>query len=175
MKAINFYLKRGQVVKDNSYKNLSKNFLEKARYNLITMSVLSDLNKNKKIRSALNLSEDYDSNEWVVICGYYAMYSAALALIAKAGFRSKNHTATLIVLDEFFVKKNLLDNSSLSLLKHAIFKREEVEKLTEARNKREIAQYGITKETTRTIAENIKKDAYDFVNKCEEILGVMNN
>ena len=35
---------------------------------------------------------------------------------------------------------------------------------------REIAQYSITKQTTKTIAEKIKKDAYDFIDKCEEIV-----
>jgi uncharacterized protein (UPF0332 family) len=38
------------------------------------------------------------------------------------------------------------------------------------RQKREIAQYSITKQTTKAIAEKIKKDAYDFINKCEEVL-----
>ena len=47
---------------------------------------------------------------------------------------------------------------------------EEIEKLSDARHKREIAQYSITKQTTKSIAEKIKKDAYDFINKCEEIV-----
>ena len=56
------------------------------------------------------------------------------------------------------------------LLKSAMFHKEEIEKLSDARHKREIAQYSITKQTTKSIAEKIKKDAYDFVNKCEEII-----
>ena len=39
---------------------------------------------------------------------------------------------------------------------------------SDARHKREIAQYSITKQTTKDIAEKIKKDSYDFINKCEE-------
>jgi len=56
------------------------------------------------------------------------------------------------------------------LLKNAVFQKEELEKLSEARHQREIAQYSITKQTTKDIAEKIKKDAYSFVNTVEEIL-----
>jgi len=56
------------------------------------------------------------------------------------------------------------------LLKSAIFHKEEIERLSDVRHKRKIAHYSITKQTTKTIAEKIKKDAYDFINKCEEIM-----
>ena len=170
MKKTDWYIQQGQLSKDNSYKNLSSKFLQKARHNLITMSILSRLNDNKKARDLLKTPKDYDSNEWVVITGYYAMYTAAISLLAKIGYRSKNHTATLCVLEEFFVKKKILDEDILILLKSAMFHKEEIEKLSDARHKREIAQYSITKQTTKSIAEKIKKDAYDFINKCEEII-----
>jgi len=170
MRAINWYIKQGQLSKDNSYENLANKFLQKARQNLITMSILSKLNDDGKARDLLKTPKDYDSNEWVVITGYYAMYTAATSLLAKIGYRSKNHTATLRVLEEFFVKKKILDEDTLILLKSAMFHKEEIEKLSDARHKREIAQYSITKQTTKKIAEEIKKDAYDFINKCEEII-----
>ena len=170
MRAVDWYINQGQLSKDNSYKNLANKFLQKARQNLIIMSILSELNDNKKARELLKAPKGYDSNEWVVITGYYAMYTAAISLLAKMGYRSKNHTATLCVLEEFFVKKKILDEDILLLLKLAMFHKEEVEKLSDARHKREIAQYSITKQTTKSIAEKIKKDAYDFVNKCEEII-----
>lgn len=174
METINWYIKQGQLSKDLSYKNLANRFLQKARQNLITMSLLSDLNTNKKARYLLRAPKDYDSTEWVVITGYYAMYTAAISLLAKIGYRSKNHTATLYVLEEFFVKKKILDKDTLILLKSAMFHKEEIEKLSDARHKREIAQYSITKQMTKDIAEKIKKDAYDFVNKCEEIIKTEN-
>ena len=170
MKKIDWYIKQEQLSKDNSYKNLANKFLQKARQNLVTMSLLSELNDNKKARDLLKTPKDYDSNEWVVITGYYAMYTAAISLLAKIGYRSKNHTATLCVLEEFFVKKKILDEDILILLKSAMFHKKEIEKLSDARHKREIAQYSITKQTTKSIAEKIKKDAYDFINKCEEII-----
>lgn len=171
MRTINLYIKQGQLVKDNSYKNLAGKFLNKARQNLITMSILSDLRNNKKAKDLLKIPKEYEPDEWVVVCGYYAMYSAALALLAKIGYKSKNHSATILMLEEFFVKKKILDKNSFYLLKNAVIKKEEIDDISEARHKREIAQYSITKQTTRDIANKIKKDAYDFVGKTDELIG----
>ena len=173
MKALKWHIKQGQLAKDSSYKMLADKFLEKARSNLVTMSILSELNNSQKARTVLKIPKDYDSNEWIVICGYYAMYASALSLLAKIGYRSKNHTVTILALEEYFVKKKLLDKDFMFLLKHAFLQKEEIHKLSDARHKREIAQYSITKHTTKTIAEKIKKDAYEFVDKCEEVLDMI--
>ncbi|MDP3027048.1 MAG: hypothetical protein Q8N63_05030 [Nanoarchaeota archaeon] len=170
MKKIDFYLRRGQIVKDKTIVVLARKYLEKAKNNLITMRILSEIQIDKKSRELLKIPNDYDSSEWIVICGYYAMYASALSLLAKIGYKSKNHAATLLILEEYFVKKNHLDKKDLLLIKNAFFQKEEIEKLSDARHKREIAQYSITKETTKDIAEKIKEEAYIFVNKCEEIL-----
>ena len=163
-------IEQGFIARDSSVRDLTVKYLRKARSNLITMSLLSDINSNKKVRDLLNIPQDYDSDEWVVICGYYAIYSSALALIAKIGYRSKNHSATIILLEEFFIKNRLMSEKDITYIKNGMLKKEEIEKLSEARHKREIAQYSVTKQTTREIAGNIKKDAYYFVNKCEKIL-----
>ncbi len=170
MKKIDFYLKKGQIAKDRTVVALAKKYLEKARNNLITMNLLSELN-GKKSREFLKIPKDYDSNEWVVICGYYAMYSAALSLIASIGFRSKNHSATIAILEEHFVKNKHLDEKDMLTIKNALFQKEELEKLSDARHKREIAQYSITKQTTAKIANKIREDAYSFVAKVESIQG----
>lgn len=169
-KIINFYLEKGQLVKDKNVVVLAPEYLKKAKNNLITMNILSEIQDNKKVRDLLKIPSDYSSDEWVVITGYYAMYASALALIAKIGYKSKNHTATIILLEEFFIKKKLMSKEDIELLRNAIIQKAEIEKLSEARHKREIAQYSVTKQTTREIAENIKQDAYSFINKCEEIL-----
>ncbi len=167
MKKIDFYLKKGQIVKDMTITPLAKKYLAKAKNNLVTMEVLSDLNSKKDL---LALPIDYDPNEWIVITGYYAMYSAALALVAKLGYKSKNHSATILILEKFFVKKKELDEASVNLLKNAKIRKQEIDELSEARHKREIAQYSVTKKTNKEIAEEIKKDAYNFVNKAEELV-----
>jgi len=104
-------------------------------------------------------------NLWIKIRkGFFQLASS------KIGIRSKNHTATLFILDKYFVKKKHLEKADLLLIKNALFQKEEIEKLSDARHKREIAQYSITKGTTKSIAEKIITDAYDFVNKVEEII-----
>lgn len=163
-------IKQGYLSRDDSARNLPQKYLQKARSNLITMSLLSDLGDNKKARDLLKIPSDYNSDEWVVIAGYYAMYTSALALSSKIGYKSKNHTATIILLEEFFIKKKLMSREDLSLLKNAIFQKSEIEKLSEARHKREIAQYSVTKQTTKEIAEGVKQDAYNFINKVESIV-----
>lgn len=170
MKTINWYLKNGQLAKDEEIKKLHEKFLEKAKQSSIVMNILFDLSNNEKGKKLLKIRGNPNFYEWVVICGYYAMYTSALALLAKIGYKSKNHTATLLVLEEVFVKKRLLDKESFLSLKNAMFQKEEIEKLSDARHKREIAQYSITKQTTKDIAEKIKNDAYDFIDKCEEII-----
>ena len=170
MRSIRFYMQRELLIEDESVKKLADKYLDKAKDNLTTLKILSEIQNDKEFRKKYNIPSDYLTYEWVVITGYYAMYTAAISLLAKIGYRSKNHTATLSVLEEFFVKKKILDQDILISLKSAMFHKEEIEKLSDARHKREIAQYSITKQTTKSIAEKIKKDAYDFVNKCEEII-----
>jgi len=169
-KPIKFYIQRELLVKDEGVKKLADGYLSKAKDNLATLKILSEIQEDKAFRKKLDIPENYSTYEWVVITGYYAMYTASISLLAKIGYRSKNHTATLCVLEEFFVKKKILDENVLTLLKSAMFHKEGIEKLSDARHKREIAQYSITKHTTKTIAEKIKKDAYDFIDKCEEII-----
>ncbi|MEK6854743.1 MAG: HEPN domain-containing protein [Nanoarchaeota archaeon] len=163
-------IEQGFIARDSSVKNLATKYLQKARNNIITMSILSNVNENKKARELLKIPSEYNSDEWVVICGYYAMYSSALALIAKLGFRSKNHIATITILEESFILKKILAKEDVTSLKNAILQKEEIEKLSEARHKREIAQYSVTKQTTKEIVESIKKDAYQFINKVESII-----
>ncbi len=167
---IKYLIKKGYISKDDSVKNLSQRYLQKAKNNLVTMKILSEIQENKKARDLLKIPLDYNSDEWVVIVGYYTMYSSALALIAKIGYRSKNHNATIILLEEFFIKKKLMSKEDIGLLKNAVIKKEEIEKLSEARHKREIAQYSVTKQTTKEIAKSVMQDAYNFINKVEEIV-----
>ena len=101
---IRFYLEKRQIIKDKEAVRLSRKYLDKAKNNLFTTKILSEINTNKNVRDVLKVPKDYDSDEWVVVCGYYAMYTAALALLAKIGFRSKNHAATVFVLEEYFVQ-----------------------------------------------------------------------
>ena len=53
MKKIDWFFKKELMFKDNSYKNLSEKYFEKARSNIITMNLLENINGNKEIRNLL--------------------------------------------------------------------------------------------------------------------------
>jgi uncharacterized protein (UPF0332 family) len=169
-KNIDWFIQEGLLNRTPFISKLTTNYIEKAGNNLTTMSILSDLNSNKEVKKILDVPDGYDSSEWVVSCAYYAMYMAASAALAKISYRSKNHTATILALEEFFVKKNLLESQYLKMIEKAQLEKNHVEQLKLARDRREIAQYSVTKQTTRDIAELIKSDAYDFVARIEKLL-----
>lgn len=170
-KDINWFIREGLLAKTSFIQKLAPRFIEKAKNNLITMSILLDLHNNKGVRDSLNVPEDYDSSGWVVVCAYYAMYMAASAALAKINYRSKNHLATVLALETFFVKKQLLEESYLKIIEKAQLEKQYIDNLNLARERREIAQYSVTKETTWKIAEKIKEDAYKFVESMEKLIG----
>ena len=70
-----------------------------------------------------------------------------------------------------FVKKKLLEKEFLEKLKQAReFEEEYVQKFRYARKQRETAQYSVTDETGREVAERLVKDAQKFVNRIEKLL-----
>lgn len=169
-KTLKWFLNKRLLLKDLTIKNLSRNYVKKARNNIITMELL---NKSADFREILALPEDYDPGEWIVISAYYSMYMAALGNLAKLGYKSRNHSATILALEEFLVKKRLLERKYLDVLDGMKIKKEEIEELEKARDRREKAQYSVTKKTTREIAEEARKDAHQFVNRMEELFDLM--
>ena len=160
------FIKTKQLVKDSTAKNLAAPYLKKARSNLVTMEVLS---KHENHKALLGIPNDHSDDEWVIVAAYYAMYMAALSLVAKIGYKSKSHTATAVALEEFFVKKKLLGKAHLDTFENIRLKKEEVETLRDVKDRREIAQYSVTKKTTKELAEKTKIDAREFVDKIEEL------
>lgn len=172
-KNIDWFIQEGLLVKTPFIQRLAPRFIEKAKNNLITLSILFDLHSNKEARDVLNVPEDYDPNEWVAACAYYAMYMAASAALAKISYKSKNHTATVLALETFFVKKQLLEENYLKMIEKAQLEKRYIDNLNLARDRREIAQYSVTKETTRRIAEEIRENAYKFVERIEKLIDKM--
>lgn len=169
-KTFDWFINKKLLLKDKTIKNLANDYMEKAKSNIVTMELLS---KATNFRDILELPSSYDPNEWVVIAAYYSMYIAALSVLAKLGYKSKNHSATSKALEEFFVKKKLLEKEYLEILEKIKIKKEEVEELNKVRDRREIAQYSVTKETTKNIAEETKKDAHKFVDRMEELFDLL--
>ena len=160
------FIKERQLMKDGTVKNLAKPYLEKAHSNIITMEILSKVEKHKDI---LAVPKNHATDEWVVVVAYYSMYMAALSLLAKLGYKSKSHTATSVALEEFFVRSKLLEKIHFENFENVRMRKEEIETLRDARDRREIAQYSVTKRTTKEIAEKTKSDAREFVDRLEEI------
>lgn len=168
--SLKWFMNKRLVIKDPTITSLAKNYLQKARNNLITVELL---NKTKNFKEVLALPDDYDSDEWVVISAYYAMYMAALSLLAKLRYKSSNHSGTIVALEEFFVKKKLLDKEHLIILEKIKLQKDEIEQIEKVRDRREIAQYSVTKEITKNLAEETRQDAHKFINKIEEIFNIL--
>ncbi|MEW6528339.1 MAG: HEPN domain-containing protein [Candidatus Micrarchaeota archaeon] len=152
-------------------RRLSLNYLTKADHNFMVSSILLKLGNSDEAKKALNIPKDFSAFDWIVITAYYAMYHSALAALASIGYKSDNHTATIIALEVFFVKKNLLEKEFLDKLKQARELEEEyVQKLRHARRQREAAQYEVTEETGKDAAEKLLKDARNFVNRIEKLV-----
>lgn len=169
-KPLSWFINKKLLLKDTSVINLARPYMAKARSNIVTMELLS---KAQNFREVLALPADYDPNEWVVISGYYSMYVSGLAVIAKIGYKSSNHTATRKALEEFFVKKNLLEKEYLAILDKVKIQKEEIEELDKVRDRREIAQYSVTKLITKNIAEETKISARKFVDRMEELFELL--
>ncbi|MFC1691048.1 hypothetical protein ACFL0W_02595 [Nanoarchaeota archaeon] len=170
MKTLSWFENKGMFIRDITIKRIAENYMKKARNNIITMELLSKVENHKDI---LDLPDDYEPEEWIVIAAYYAMYVAALSVLAKIGYKSKNHTATSLALETFFVKKKLLEKKYLESLANIKIKKEEIEELNDAREKREIAQYSPTKHTSKRIANEAREEAHHFVNRMEDLFGVL--
>ncbi len=164
------YLRNKSLFKDPTIKNLSERYLLKAKSNLITTSILFDVNTNEEVRKIIDIPTNYNSDEWVVVSSYYAMYAAALALLAKIGYKSSNHSATILALEKFFVKKEMIGPEYLAMIKQAQVTQTEVQELANAKSDREIAQCSVTKATTHALADTSKKNAYAFVEKIERLI-----
>lgn len=152
-------------------RKLSSSFLAKANHNFMVSNILWKMGNNDEAKKVLKIPEDFSAYDWVVITVYYAMYHSASAALAAIGYKSDNHTATIIALEVFFVRKNLLEQEFLDKLKQAIELEEEyIQKFRRAKRQRETAQYGVTEETGKDAAEKVLKDAREFVNRMERLI-----
>jgi len=108
--------------------------------------------------------------DWVISIYYYAIYHAALALMSKEGFTSKNHSATLafLIYHHYHLQK-ALEKEDVELIVSSL-NREDIETLGFSKELREKACYGIHETFEKQLAEQIKEQAVEFVNKIKELL-----
>jgi len=176
---IDRYLKKEQLFKDKEHKKLEKPFLTKSRKNFAVANILFKISEQEDMRKLLNLSSDFEMHDWVIIVSYYAMYASALAALAKLGFKSKSHAATITVLEYHYIPEEKEDNKGKALeqkdmhklVKAYAISEQLITKLIQTKTKRETAQYNATPSITREMAKSSLDDADEFITKIEEILG----
>ncbi len=140
-------------------------YLEKANHNLDFAGLILDMHKNT-IKEKFQNQTFFD---WAVIAYYYAIYHAALALLANSGFKSKSHLVTLCgIINFYFHKEKSLERKHVEIL--SALEKINVEQFVEAQGLRERASYGVSTNFEERLAEIAKRDSIEFVNKVKEIL-----
>ena len=173
---INVYLKRKQLLQDDEHKKLEKAFLAKSRKNFTVANLLFRISEQEEKRKLLSLASDFEMYDWAIIVSYYAMYASALSALAKLGFKSKSHAATITVLEYYYVNEKSSDGKSLEqkdlhkLVKAYTISEQLITKLIQTKTKRETAQYDATSAITKENAKTALDDAEEFITKIEEIL-----
>jgi uncharacterized protein (UPF0332 family) len=171
------YLKKKQLLKSSEYKKLEKPFLAKSRKNFTVANMMFKLSEQDDLRKVLKLASDFEMYDWAIIASYYAMYTSALGALAKLGFKSKSHAATIAVLERHYaLQKDLKNTKTLEhsdihkLVKAYSMSEHLITKLLQTKTKRETAQYDATSAITREMAKTSLNDADEFITKIEGIL-----
>lgn len=119
-----------------SSEEIKHSYLEKSESNIASAKILLE---NNKLEESVSLA-------------YYSMYHSLIALLFKAGIKSENHTASIILLKELFE----IDNSDI-----AFAKKERVDK-------QYYVNFNITKEQVNDAirkAEIFNSKMLDFISK----------
>ncbi len=132
---------------------ISIGHMDKSKHNLIVMRDLSMLGHT----------------DWLTIVAYYAMYHSALAILSRAGLSSKNHAATIAVLEYFFsdnIDKGILNRFNQLGRKISIDEKF-MNYFVWTKSEREKVQYGtsISENDTGTVVQN----AVQFVTKAQAV------
>jgi len=170
---INSYLVKEQLLKKQEYTKLGKPFLTKARKNYTVANLMFKISEQNDFKKALVLPESFETYEWVIIVSYYSMYVSALAALAKMGFKSKSHAATIAVLGYYYVKGGKLEPKHMDTLSKAHTLSENlITKLVRNKTRRETAQYDATPAISREMAKTALSDADEFITRVEEVLRI---
>ena len=93
----------------------------------------------------------------VINCAYYAMFYAALALLATIGQESSKHRGVLALFDQYFIKTKILLKEMGKFLHHAF-------------DSRQLADYEDEVVPTKEQALGIIESAVQFITSIEEKL-----
>ena len=155
---ISTYLKKTQLTKNKENLKLEMPFLAKARKNLTVANLLMNISDDEDLKKTLNLTEGFETHDWIIIVAYYSMYTSALAALARQELKSKSHAATLAVLEQhYFHEQKILETKHLEKLSKAYMISEAmITKLIQTKTRRETAQYNATTAITKENAHQFK-------------------
>lgn len=145
-----------------------KKHVRKAISNLELANFLLE-EHNFSIKEKLPNRNYYD---WCITIYYYSIYHISLALLAKLGYKSNSHLATLAAITLFYYHKdNVLQKKDIDFLLEKIsLEEKEIDFVIESKDYRERACYGVDENFNISIAKLLQKQTADFVNKIKELL-----
>jgi uncharacterized protein (UPF0332 family) len=144
----------------------SKLHIKKTDHNLTFANWIIEKHK-KEIPNIFGNDNFYD---WAINIYYYSIYHAALALMSKEGFTSKNHSATLaFLIYHHYHSQKALDKEDVELIVSSLDK-EDIETLGFSKELREKACYDVHEFFEQRLAEQIKEKAINFANKIKIFL-----
>lgn len=159
---LNNYIKKGLLRKSLEE---SKLYLRKTDHNLNLANWLKEKHKDE-IPEMFGKETFYD---WVIDIYYYAIYHAALSLVSKKGYESKNHSATLCFLIYcYYHIKRSIDKRDIELV--AGLNKEDIEMMGRTKEMRERACYDVHEIFEQQLAEETKNKAIEFITKVKKIL-----
>ncbi len=167
------YFDNGDLRRDSTITVLVKYHIDKARHNIQTASLLMEASAgDKDLKKRLKVGEDYIGYDWVISCGYYAMFHAATAALADIGIKAETHESLIEGLEYHFVyKESSIESKDIEKIKSA--KRLDdryVNRMWATKSKRNTAQYKADAVIAQKDAEKTYKDAVDFVNALEGLI-----
>ncbi len=165
-KLFKHYLKRKVLIKTNP--EGYKKYLNKAISNLDLANFLLE-EHNFSIKEKLPNRSYYD---WCITIYYYSIYHTSLALLARLGYKSKSHFATLTAITLFYYHKdNMLKKEDIDfLLRRITLDRDEIDFVIESKELRERACYGVDESFNISITRELQEETVDFVNKIGGLL-----
>lgn len=157
--------------------NWAQHHFNKAEYNLRIARINFNLSNYPDIISKLEKTEELDKNfntyEWVIVMGYYAMFHSVNALLRKIGVKIGKefaHEITINLLLYYLYYTKIIEDELLNIYENAEEKAKDlVVSYIFAKEERTKYQYTPEQNSQRKDAEKILKDATNFVSRLKDI------
>lgn len=157
------YIRKGLL---RTSRDESKLHLEKTAHNLRFANWIAEKHKDE-IPTLFGEETFYD---WATNIYYYAIYHAALALVSREGYKSKNHSATLcfLVYHHYHLHK-AIEKEDVELIAGSL-DRKDIGAVGFSKEMREKACYDVHEAFERQVSQQIHTQAVQFVNKIKSLL-----